>query len=118
MLGIKTFLGALALVISSSIISFILSLYLSKKLFTSKTFPNLALSSVQNIDDGFIGIDAIQKTLIGKKGIAATVLRPAGKVEIEMEIYDARSEIGFIDRGDPIIVIKDETTQLYVIKDE
>jgi membrane-bound ClpP family serine protease len=35
-----------------------------------------------------------------------------------MEIYDARSEIGFIDRGDPIIVIKDGTTQLYVVKDE
>ncbi|MCK4631489.1 MAG: NfeD family protein, partial [Bacteroidales bacterium] len=117
-LGIKTLLGALALVIFSSMISFILSLYLSKKLFTSKTFPNLALSSVQNINDGFISVDANLKKLIGKKGVAATVLRPAGKVEIENEIYDARSEIGFIDRGDPIIVIKDGTTQLYVVKDE
>ena len=118
MLGIKTLLGAVALVIFSSLVSFILSLYVSKKLFTSKTFPNMALSSVQNIDDGFISIDANQKKLIGKKGIAATILRPAGKVEIENEIYDARSEIGYIDRGDPIIVIKDETAQLYVIKDE
>ena len=73
---------------------------------------------MQKINDGFICIDTKQKTLIGKKGIAATILRPAGKVEIENEIYDARSEIGYIDRGDPIIVIKDETTQLYVIKDE
>jgi len=118
MLGIKTLLGAIALVIFSSMVSFILSLYLSKKLFTSKTFPNLALSSVQNIGDGYISVDANQKKLIGKKGFAATILRPAGKVEIENEIYDARSEIGYIDRGDPIIVIKDETAQLYVIKDE
>jgi len=73
---------------------------------------------VQNIGDGFISVDANHKKLIGKKGVAATILRPAGKVEIENEIYDARSEIGYIDRGDPIIVIKDETAQLYVIKDE
>lgn len=118
MLGLKTLLGALALVIFSSLASFLLSLYASKKLFTSKTFPNLALSSVQNINDGFISSDINQKKLIGKKGVAATILRPAGKVEIDNEIYDARSEIGYIDRGDPIIVVKDGTTQLYVIRDE
>lgn len=118
MLGIKAVLKAFALVIFSIMVSFILSLYLSKKLFTSKTFPNLALSTVQNISDGFISVDFRQKSLIGKKGTAATILRPSGKVEIENEIFDARAEIGYIDRGEPIIVIKDETTQLYVIKDK
>lgn len=118
MLGIKTLLGSLALVIFSSLFSFIMSLYVSKKLFTSKTFSNLALNTVQNINEGFISSDTNQKKLIGKTGIAATVLRPSGKVEIDNELYDARSEVGYINRGDPVVVIRDEATQLHVIKDE
>ncbi|UCH13406.1 MAG: nodulation protein NfeD [Bacteroidales bacterium] len=108
-------LKAFFLVIISLFISFILSIVLSKKLFTSKSL-RLALNTVQDKDEGYIGIDRQQKEMIGREGLAFTVLRPSGRVEIEGEIYDAKAEIGYIDKGEKIKVTRDEAGQLYVMK--
>lgn len=54
--------------------------------------------------------------LIGKEGLAATVLRPSGKVAIDDETYDAVSDSGFIDKGTPVKVVKFENAQIYVIE--
>jgi membrane-bound serine protease (ClpP class) len=95
---------------------FILSLYLGRKLFTAHSgpFKNLALNTVQNVNDGYLNVDASFIALKGKTGIAQTVLRPGGKVLIEGEVYDAVTEGGFIDRGEKIVVVKVGTAQLYV----
>jgi membrane-bound serine protease (ClpP class) len=95
---------------------FILSLYLGRKLFTAHSgpFKNLALNTVQNVNDGYLNVDASFIALKGKNGIAQTVLRPGGKVLIEGEVYDAVTEGGFIDRGEKIVVVKVGTAQLYV----
>jgi membrane-bound serine protease (ClpP class) len=37
-------------------------------------------------------------------------------VEIEGEIFDAVAEIGYIEKGEPVKVIRDEAGQLYVAK--
>jgi membrane-bound serine protease (ClpP class) len=42
--------------------------------------------------------------LVGCEGVAATGLRPAGQVEIGGRRYEARSAIGAIERGRPIVV--------------
>src|SRR6056297_628463 len=108
------------LIVSVSVfVSLVLSLYLSKRLLTSSgRFSRLVLDSTQQKDQGYLGVDSEQKKLIGKKGKAHTVLRPSGKIIVEGEIYDARSEIGFIDKGEAIRVIEYGTSQLVVIKDE
>jgi len=108
------------LIVSVSVfVSLVLSLYLSKRLLTSSgRFSRLVLDSTQQKDEGYLGVDSEQKKLIGKKGKAHTVLRPSGKIIVEGEIYDARSEIGFIDKGEAIRVIEYGTSQLVVIKDE
>jgi membrane-bound serine protease (ClpP class) len=95
---------------------FIISLYLGNKLFTSKTgvFRNLSLKSVQNVNDGFVCVETGMFALKGKTGISKTVLRPAGKVLIEDEVFDAVALNGFIDKDVNIIVSKVEATQLYV----
>ena len=99
---------------------FIISLYLGKKLFTASTgpFKNLALNTVQDIKEGYLNVESSFLELKGKKGMAATVLRPGGKVIIDDEIYDAVAENGFIDRGEEIVVVKTEAAQLYVERDE
>jgi membrane-bound serine protease (ClpP class) len=107
---------AFLLVIGSIAIAFLLSIYLSKKLFTSSIFKGFALEATQQLSEGYVSFDSHQKELIGKLGTAYTVLRPSGKVEIEKEIYDARSDIGFIEKGATVKVIRDEAGQLYVIK--
>ncbi len=99
---------------------FILSLYLGNKVFTSKTgmFKNMSLKSVQNVSDGFVCIETGMFALKGKTGLSKTVLRPAGKVLIEGEVFDAVATSGFIDKDVSIIVTKVEATQLYVDKFE
>ncbi len=108
-------LKAFFLVIFSLFISFILSIILSRKLFTSKSL-RFALNNVQDKSKGFIGIDSHQKEMIGMEGTAFTILRPSGRIEIEGEIFDAKAEIGYINKGEKIKVIRDEAGQLYVKK--
>jgi membrane-bound serine protease (ClpP class) len=42
--------------------------------------------------------------LVGRTGMAVTGLRPAGQIEIEGRRYEARSAVGAIERGRPIVV--------------
>ena len=95
---------------------FLLSLWAGSKVFGANhgLFRNFALQRVQNVDEGFVSIDNSILLLKGKEGTAVTVLRPAGKVEIEAEIYDAVTSGEFIQRGKSVKVIKVEATQLYV----
>lgn len=109
-------LQALMIVAISIFISFILSLYLSKKALTSNTFSWIVLNSTQKKEEGYVGVDTMQKEMIGKQGTAFTDLRPSGKVEIEDETYDAKSEVGFISRGERVKVIDYRSGQLYVMK--
>ncbi|MCG8410649.1 MAG: nodulation protein NfeD [Bacteroidales bacterium] len=114
--AIAIILRALAIVSVSILLSFVLSLYLSKRVLTSNTFSWIVLNSTQDKDQGFVGVENKQNTLIGRMGTASTDLRPSGKVEIDEEYYDAMSEIGFIDKGEKITVIEYQAGQLYVIK--
>jgi membrane-bound serine protease (ClpP class) len=54
--------------------------------------------------------------MVGKSGIASTVLRPSGKVRIDGVVYDAVSEEGFIEKGQAVKVLRYETGQVYVEK--
>ncbi|MCC8071775.1 MAG: nodulation protein NfeD [Bacteroidales bacterium] len=73
------------------------------------------LGHVQKVEDGYIGVDTSLRQLVGKQGVAATALRPSGKVEIEGERYDAVSSHGsYIEPGTPITVSRYENAQLYV----
>ena len=96
----------------------LLSLWLSKKLFTVQRGPlhNLSLNSTQQKTEGFIGVNVHQAEMVGKTGRAYTILRPSGKVKIENEIWDAKAIDGYIEKGDGVIVSRQEASQLYVDK--
>ncbi len=114
--GINELIKAFFIVTVSAFISFLVSLWVGKKLFTARAFSGLALDSIQNSDEGYIGVDVTARSLTGKEGTALTVLRPSGKVEVDGEIYDAKSESGFVDKGDIVKVLRYETGQVYVLK--
>jgi len=99
-------------------LGFILSIWLGGKLFTAKkTFGNLALNRDMKSEDGFIGVESQPKELIGRTGIADSILRPSGKVIIDGDIYDAKAEYGYINKGEKVKVIRYETGQIYVVKE-
>ena len=109
-------LRAFVIVIVSLFLSLLVSLLTVSKLFNSPVFSKIALDSVQKTEEGFTSADNKQKELIGKEAIAHTVLRPSGKIIIESEIYDAKSEYGFINKGEKVKIIRYESGQLYVEK--
>ncbi|MGE0076295.1 MAG: nodulation protein NfeD [Bacteroidales bacterium] len=104
------------IVIASVFLGLVGGIALSKKLLTSTMFPNLALHSELSGEGGFVGVDLQIKTKVGMEGVAITILRPSGKVQIDNEWFDAMSEYGYIEKGEKVKVVKDEAGQLYVVK--
>ena len=94
----------------------VISIYLGSRMFSANSglFKNMALKTVQDVNEGFVCVETTLFILKGKEGIAQTVLRPGGKVLIEGEVYDAVAENGFIEKDEKIFVKKVEATQLYV----
>jgi membrane-bound serine protease (ClpP class) len=114
--GLGMLMRSLSLVLVSSLLGLIASLWAANKLLTTTAFSNLSLKSEQQVADGFIGVETAQTDLVGESGIAHTVLRPSGRVKINDKLYDAMSEFGFIEKGDAIKVTRYETGQVYVTK--
>lgn len=96
-------------------LGFVLMVYLSHKIGSKGLFRRFALEATQQTDQGYIGVPDSLQTLVGREGVASTLLRPAGKIDIDGERYDAVAQYGFIDRGAPVKVVKYENSQLYVV---
>ncbi len=102
------------IVIIAALFSLILSIYFSRKILTSTLFGHVALDSTQQADQGFRAAFADYKIMIGKEGVAFTVLRPAGKVKVGDDVFDATAETGFIRKGENIKITGYQTSQLIV----
>jgi len=102
------------IVVIAMFTSLVLSLYFGKKVFTTNIFGHLALDTIQKNDEGFTSSDKGYKSMLGMKGTAYTVLRPAGKVKIGDKIYDATAETGYIEKESEIEVTSYQTSQLFV----
>lgn len=105
---------ALSTVLLSLIGSTALVVYLTSKIGSDGMFRKLALTKSQDLEDGYVSNNVSLNALAGKEGVAVTDLRPAGKVSVEGEVYDAVAENGFVEKGAAIIVRKYEMGQMYV----
>ena len=116
--GVREIVGSFAIVILAAVLSFVLSLWLSRKLFApNRLFGSLALETSVDKADGFVSFDTGKlQSLVGSRGVAHTVLRPSGKVMIADDVYPAVAETGFIPRGTAIVVRREEQGQLYVVE--
>lgn len=109
---------AFFVVIISFVVAIFGSIFLSKELFNTNYAigGRLALSKTQKQEEGYTSANVQYKNMISKEGIARTILRPAGKVEIEGDIFDATALSGYIDKDEKIIVVNYQTSQLIVKK--
>lgn len=114
--GMNLLMRSFGIVVVSAVLGLTFSIYTASKLLSTSMFSRLVLGADQMVDQGFIGVDAQQKTLIGKSGEAYTVLRPSGKVMIDDEIYDAVSEYGYITKGEQVKVLSYQGGQVHVVK--
>ena len=58
------------------------------------------------VDEKFSDATVNYSFLLGKEGVAVTVLRPSGKIQIGDEVYDAESMGFLIEKGSKICVVK------------
>lgn len=107
---------AFFIVIIAFFISIVGSIALSKQLFTTSRFGNLALAKIQDTDEGYSSATEAYKTMINKSGVSRTILRPAGKIEIDGDLYDAVALTSYIDKGEKVIVVDYHNAQLVVKK--
>ena len=108
---------SVALVVVAHTIAIPLVIWLGKLLFESQLFGGLALGTEQRAAEGYTVADAATASLIGAEGVATTILRPAGKVEVEGKSYDAIAALSYIDKGARIRVSGYENGSL-IVKNE
>ncbi len=114
--NLTQFILSLLYVSVASVAGLFLSYYLTKKLFGTNRFGELSLMTVQKNEAGFSIKDRHYSEMLGKEGIAHTVLRPSGKIKIGNNYFDAVAEVGFIDKGETIKVVGYNNAQLSVVK--
>ena len=107
-------MNSLFLVVSCSLVALGGSIWLGAKLFGTRRWA-FALHAEQRREDGYVGVDMDALQVVGKKGVATTDLRPAGKVTVDKEVYDAVSLLGdYITKGTVVTVVKYQSGQIYV----
>lgn len=85
------------------------------RLSNTRFFRRVALVETQERSEGYV-VKPATESMKGKKGTAFTVLRPGGKVMIDGHLYDAYTRGEYLEKGDTIEVLDDETTSLRVKK--
>jgi membrane-bound serine protease (ClpP class) len=82
----------------------VLARYLPKGWVWDRLVVAAAVGGVAQAGGGSPGAMAGLDALVGRRGVAATALRPIGQVAIDGRRYEARVEIGVIDAGATIVV--------------
>jgi membrane-bound serine protease (ClpP class) len=106
-------LAALAAASVGLLGSVILFFVVGSKLQDSKYFQKISLTETLDSAQGYTA-NFITGVVTGKKGVAQTVLRPSGKVEIDGVVYDAYTRGEYLDKGTFVEVINITGSSLLV----
>lgn len=77
-------------------------------------WSQIALSASEKQKNGFNVSSTEMHTLVGKKGIAHTNLRPVGKAMIDDKLWSVMTDGNFIEKGTEIIVEKVDENRILV----
>ncbi len=110
---VKIFIS-LGTVLSSLTLGMILLFFGGVRLANSTSFQRVALTTTMKREEGYNS--TTNREMVGKKGTAFTILRPAGKVMIDNDIFDALTRGEHIEKGDSVEVISEEGPTLKVKK--
>lgn len=79
----------------------------------TKIYKRVALTDRQESSQGYMS-NPSNKGLMGKTGVAYTVLRPSGKILIDGKMYDAHTRGDYIEKGQSVEIISDEGPSIRV----
>lgn len=107
---------AFLMVSAVMVVGVMMLLFLSQNLADTNAFKRIALLTEQTKEQGFVIKASSEKDQEGKEGVVVADLRPAGKVEINDEQYDAQSDGEYILSGTKVKVVKQQGAYLIVKK--
>src|SRR6185436_15674170 len=96
--------SSLAVVLLSMLCAIILFFILGKSIMKTNRFNKLVLQDVMHSAQGFVSSDTGTSVQVGVRAIAATSLRPSGKIEVNGSFFPASAESGFIEKGKEVVV--------------
>ena len=112
-IGLMAVFKSTCMVVGSSALALILSIWLGKSFLDNPHLKRVMLQAEQRSSEGYVSFDDLSG-MVGVCGTARSMLRPAGKIDIDGKLYDAICETGYINPGEHVKVIRYETGQLYV----
>lgn len=97
-------MGILVLVLTALAIILTVTIYV-KLGFDRSLFDRMILSNKDSSTRGY-NSKTNYDNLVGKSGLSKSILRPTGRIEINGNIYDAKSESDFISKDRNILVTR------------
>jgi len=113
--GSEQLTTAVIIVLFSMVASIVISVILGKSIMKTPVFRRLVLEDEQRSDLGYVS-GKQSAGIVGKEGFAKTDMRPSGKIEIEGVWYDAIALDGYLEKGTPVYVEKQENYNVFVRK--
>ncbi len=102
----------LAIVLLSSFLSLLASIFLASRFSKGNSFIRLALNTKLSDKDGFVGVKTAER-LVGEEGVVKSRMYPSGKVEVKGIWHEATMENGTALPGDKVTIIRSEGGRLY-----
>lgn len=117
-LNLQPIIQPLGIVIISASAAVFGSVWLVKKLYTTRSFDHIALRQEMKADEGFTGVVTGLESLVGEVVTVFTDMRPGGKVKTEDgHIMEATLKFGgFASKGEKLRVLSAEQGRLYCEK--
>lgn len=91
-------------------------LLLGRSVMHSGFFHKVEVATAETKQEGWVALPVLDRSLIGKTGISLSTLRPVGNVEIDNEVYEASTLVGYIERGERVVVTGIDNSMLIVKK--
>jgi len=114
--NLSSFVNALWITGLGCLAAFVLVFYLTSSHGPACFRRHSELMTELSAEKGFIGVDMSLKGYVGKTAMTVTDMRPAGKIRIDEEVFDAVSTGEFIPANHKVAVLRHENAQLYVAK--
>ena len=114
-LNLRPVIKPVGIVILSSTAAIFGSVWLVRKLFTTRSFDHIALREEMRASDGYTGVVSGLEPLIGQEVVVFSDLKPSGKVKAaDGHIYEAVMKFGgFASKNEVLKVVDAQQGRLY-----
>ena len=117
-INLQPIIQPLGIVIISAAAAIFGSVWLVRKLYTTRSFDHIALRQEMRSEEGFTGVVSGLESLVGEAVVVFTDMRPGGKVKTtDGRILEATLIFGgFASKGETLKVVSTEQGRLYCDK--